>query len=85
MKDRKFTAVVQVSPAVPFDEAATVETDTTGRDSAWETVSMNLDLSPRAPIHYTGNIPGFEDRPPDAAHDTGPNGDSGAYAREGGR
>lgn len=29
--------------------------DTTGRDSAWETVSMNLDTSPRSPIRWTGS------------------------------
>jgi predicted amidohydrolase len=26
--------------------------DTTGRDSAWETISMNVNRSPRMPIHY---------------------------------
>lgn len=34
---------------IPLRKAAI---DTTGRDSAWETISMNVNRSPRKPIHY---------------------------------
>lgn len=38
---------------IPLRKAAI---DTTGRDSAWETISMNVNSQPRAPIHYNAGI-----------------------------
>lgn len=37
---------------IPLRKAAI---DTTGRDSAWETINMNIDPSPRYPIHWKNN------------------------------
>ena len=61
MQDKTITAAaVQVSPATPLRKAAV---DTTGRDTAWEIMSMNLDASPRSPIKWG--------RPRGVAEDTG--------------
>lgn len=62
---------------IPLRKAAI---DTTGRDTAWETVSMNIDSSPRSPIRWSaardGEVPGLPEERPVFTGEAGP-GDEG--------
>lgn len=58
---------------IPLRKAAI---DTTGRDTAWETISMNIDSSPRSPIRWAvagdGEVPRLPEERPVVTREAGP-------------